>query len=383
MSWRGRACHDTLGGEELFAGRRIMATAPDNWYVRLPDGRTLRARTSDVLRNHLQAGRFPVGSEARRSGEDTWQPLAGIAELAEALPTERAANGGLEAPRSEPKETRAGGVRGLAGELLGAFDRSLDRAKLGIAAVIGLLLAVGAIAIELVGGFPVVPWGLAGYGLTTTVLLAVVAVGTVLLTQMTYIELDRRRPARAAELRADLVRQSLRVFFAQGLVAAVLIGMVLFFRAAGPWLAAYEPGEINRFRDMSLAVLSVARLLLEVLCWPLLGMAVLLLGPLLVIEEHSILRSLREWLGLLRRHIGRIYLCEALALTLATVLALPMLLLVAIARYSVGDAMGPIERITLLVLCGVALTPLIAYLIVANVFIYLNIRYEFSYAPGE
>ena len=86
---------------------------------------------------------------------------------------------------------------------------------------------------------------------------------------------------------------------------------------------------------------------------------------------------------MLRRHLGRIYLCEAMALTLAAVLALPMLLLVAIAAYSVGDSLGPVERITLQVLGGVALTPMIAYLIVANVFIYLNIRYEFFCTPRE
>jgi len=357
-----------------------MATA-NTWYVRLPDGRTLRARTADVLRSHLHAGRIPAHSQARRSGEDEWQPLQRIAELAEALPAERVA--AAELPRAPARETRAAGVRGIVGELLGAFDRSLDHVKLSIAAIMGVLLAVGAIAFELIGGFPLVPWGLTGYVGAAILLLAVVAVGTVLLTQMTFIELDRRRPARAAELRADLVRQTLRVFFAQGLVATLLMGMVLFFRAAGPWLAGYDPGETNQLRDVALGVLSVARLLLEVLCWPILGMAVLLLGPLLVIEEHSILRSLREWLGMLRRHIGRIYLYEAMALTLATVLALPMLLLVAIAAYSVGDTVGSVERITLLVLGGVALTPMIAYLIVANVFIYLNIRYEFFCTPDD
>ena len=35
------------------------------------------------------------------------------------------------------------------------------------------------------------------------------------------------------------------------------------------------------------------------------------------------------------------------------------------------------------VLTGLALTPLIAYLIVANVFIYLNLRYEFFYSARE
>ena len=50
-----------------------------------------------------------------------------------------------------------------------------------------------------------------------------------------------------------------------------------------------------------------------------------------------------------------------------------------VAAHSVGDAMGLVERIALFVLGGVALTPMIAYLTTANVFIYLNIRYEFFY----
>ena len=60
-----------------------------------------------------------------------------------------------------------------------------------------------------------------------------------------------------------------------------------------------------------------------------------------------------------------------MALTLATVVALPMLLLVGVAAHSVGDPLGLVERIALWVLGGVALTPMIAYLTVANVFIYL------------
>ena len=55
--------------------------------------------------------------------------------------------------------------------------------------------------------------------------------------------------------------------------------------------------------------------------------------------------------------------------------------LVAVAAHSVGDATGLVERIALWVLGGVALTPMIAYLMVANVFIYLNLRYEFFYSP--
>ena len=358
-----------------------MATAAEYWYVRLPDGRTLRARNGDVLRSYLRAGRIPWDSRVRRSGEEEWVALDRVAEFAGELATE------TSRPTAESagagNELRAVGVRSLVEELLNAFDSSLNRAKVTVAAATGVALAIGVIAIELVAGFPP-GWGtLVGHSAAALFLLAAVALATVLLTQTTVVELDRHRPARAAEVSAGLLRQTLRVAVAQGLVVGLLAGLVLFFRAAKPWLDAHELGDLDTLRPVLMNVLAVLRLLLEVVCWPIVGLAVLLLGPLLVIEEHTVVRSLREWLGMLRRHLGRIYLYEALAFMFATVLALPMLLLVAVAAYSVGGAHVLVERITLLVLGGLALTPMIAYLIVANVLIYLNLRYEFFYSARE
>ncbi len=352
-----------------------MATAAEYWYVRLPDGRTLRRATPRCCGAMSRAGRIPRDSQVRRSGEDTWVPLQHATAFADLL---AAATDQTEAGNAGGAELRTLGMRGLVEELFIAFDSSLNHAKLTIAALTGVMLAVGLIAFDQIASLPPGLWSVVTSIAMALLVLAVAAVATVLLTQMTFIELDRHRPAHAAEVTTGLLRQGLRVLFAQGLVTGVLVGLVLLVRAAGPWLAAHEFSD-NRLGEATLGVLTVLRLLLAVVCWPILGLAVLLLGPLLVIEEYSIARSLREWLGMLRRHLGRIYLYEALAFTLATVLALPMLLLVGVAAYSVGDAPSPVERITLLVLAGLALTPLIAYLIVANVFIYLNLRYEFFY----
>jgi hypothetical protein len=41
------------------------------------------------------------------------------------------------------------------------------------------------------------------------------------------------------------------------------------------------------------------------------------------------------------------------------------------------------ESIPFYLLVGVALTPMLAYLLVAHVFIYLNLRYEFFYSARE
>src|SRR5437667_396694 len=58
---------------------------------------------------------------------------------------------------------------------------------------------------------------------------------------------------------------------------------------------------------------TVAGLVLEVILWPILGLA-LLLGPIVVVAECSVAAALRQWYGLLRRHLSRVLLYEALAI---------------------------------------------------------------------
>jgi hypothetical protein len=369
-----------------------MPTATEIWYVRLPSGRTIRARTADVLRRHLRAGRIPPESRARRSGEKTWQPLARIAAFADAMPPKRRApavkRAAVKRAATRPasgngSESRPLGVRGLIGELLGALDSTLNRTKLTIGALTGIGLAIGWIAFELAAELPAGLESVAGYTTLSLFVLAVVALASVLLTRITVIELDRHRRAQGAELVAGLWGNFLRVLVAQGLVAGAMIGLLLGVRAAIPWLAASDFGDVSWLRDGFGAALAVLRVLLEVLCLPVLGLAVVQLGPLLVIEEHSLWTSLCAWAGMLRRHLARIYLYEALALMPALVLALPMLALLGVAGYSIGDTMSVLERDTLLILGGVALTPMIAYLIVANVFIYINLRYEFYFSARQ
>jgi hypothetical protein len=116
-----------------------------------------------------------------------------------------------------------------------------------------------------------------------------------------------------------------------------------------------------------------------VLGGPLFLMGLLLVGPLLVVEDYTVAQALREWLGLLQQHVGRIYLYEAMVFVLGIVVALPLLLPIgATALVGWGGQGLPLAALaTLSVLLGLALTPLFAFLLVSNVFIYLNLRYEF------
>ena len=53
----------------------VMASSVELWYIRLPDGRVLRARGTDMLRRILKTGRIPWESRVRRSPDDPWQTL--------------------------------------------------------------------------------------------------------------------------------------------------------------------------------------------------------------------------------------------------------------------------------------------------------------------
>src|SRR5258708_2906716 len=100
-------------------GLLVMASAAESWYVRLPDGRTLRARNADILRGYLSTGRIPSESTVRRSGEEEWRPLERVAELAAALPSRqvRVPEPVAGRPQAATNELRTLGVRGLVEEL--------------------------------------------------------------------------------------------------------------------------------------------------------------------------------------------------------------------------------------------------------------------------
>ena len=153
--------------------------------------------------------------------------------------------------------------------------------------------------------------------------------------------------------------------------------LIAGLRALPGWVLSRA--EIPLGADALAGWATVAGLVLEVILWPILGLA-LLLGPIVVVAECGVAAALRQWYGLLRRHLSRVLLYEALAVALGVVAVLPLLLPIVLAgSFALAD--GPLFGVrwaTLSVLGGLALSPLFAYLVVANVYIYLNLRYEFT-----
>jgi hypothetical protein len=364
-----------------------MATTPDIWFVLLPDGRILRSRSTEALRKHLQAGRLPRDVRVRRSAEEPWQTLDQVSAFADLAQREEAPE---EAPEPQVKarplpELRTLGLRGLVDELFNAFDSSLQRPKLTTSACSGLAIGVVLVFANMTLQMIPAEWHWLGYLVTAFVLLILFSVCTTILTQLTALELSRYRPAQFSEVRGETIGHALRVTCALGLVGGAIAGFILLMRALPDWLVSSveEPGP---WIEMAVNVITGARLIFEVICWPILGFALLLLGPIMIVEEHSVVRGLREWVGMLRQHLGRIYLYQAIAFAYAFVLTLPLLIPMLLAFSYVGGLSRSVslgESVPFLLLFGVALTPMLNYLLVAHVFMYINLRYEFFYSSRD
>lgn len=371
-----------------------MATLQDKdvWYVRLPDGRVMRSRNTISLRYHVRRGRIPPDSRVRRSAADEWQTLKDVEELAEAVAVAAArahkGNGHLNPlgrmrSRTAFQEARLLGVRGLGRELLDALDSSLNRAKMGIACLLGMLGAVSFITWNLLYTMREESWWVFGASAWAVLVLLAACLGISTITQFTAVELSKMRQPRSAELWPSVLGQAVRLAAALLFVVGSGVGLILFFRWFPTWLT---PGaDDDAWWGVASSAALVLRLILEVVFWPVIALAPLLLSPILVVQDHGVWSCVREWWRLLRQHLGRIFLYEALATTLAAVFTVPLLIPIGIASWSIGISWSPevtdgAVQAAVIVLAGIALTPLIAYLLVANVFIYLNLRFEFFHS---
>jgi len=377
-------------------GLAPMRDLNDAWFVRMPDGRVVRAKTTASVRRHVESGNIPVDSWVRRSPEDDWVTLEWAVEFTDlvALKQKKAAeqsNGrdALTAPAARSSDPRSGhdlqavGVRGLVEELMTALDSTMSRRKLAVAAAGGVLGGGVVIGRQLLEPFALDDAGLPlSWLIVAAALFLIGGVCTTLLTQMTFVELSRLRPARWHEATTRLGLFSSRLILSHVLVGGGVLLAIFGIYALGEWVLVQDvegPGPTTLA-----AAANMLTLILEVLLWPTLGLT-FLLSPIVIVEECSAFRAIAQWWTLLRRYLSRAFFYEALAAALGTIMTLPFLVPVIVAGwFSLRSPHFPdVTMDTLCVLTGLALTPLIAYMAVANVFIYLNLRYELSPSQRE
>ncbi|MFL5338959.1 MAG: hypothetical protein ACJ8F7_02235 [Gemmataceae bacterium] len=365
-----------------------MKRVRDAWYIRLPGGQELKAKTTKAVIHHVDTGIIPRASLVRRATDQEWKPLDWTREFAEVLKGGDAAESTASQPdtpalpgiasRLDPMRLRTVGVRGIWEDLLAALDNTFVRPKLvavaATAAVVGLLLVLATwTAAKLsLGWSPRLVQEAAGF-------VGVLALGVLngLLARMTHIELSNMRRCRPGEATRGFFPVGFRLVLAYflvvgscALVAALMRSLPAAFAVT---LTDYgAPAWVGNLGHSAVAVLGT---IIEAALWLAVGLTGLL-APVMVVEECDVFTALGSWCRLLRDHPGRVLLAEALAISLGLLVTLPFAapayLALAGREFTpavVGEAIRGIAW-------GLALTPLLAFLAVANLFIYLDVRYE-------
>jgi hypothetical protein len=368
-------------------------SSADFWFIRLPDGRVLRAASTTVVRQELGSGRIPVASTVRRSPEEEWVAIEWTREFSDVAAERRAAEaqhheatgrlGGSHpggprpttvASRLDSDRLRLVGVRDLLQELQAALDSTLVAPKLIIAAVAGLALGILAVVVEASG---IDLGSQLNLAVVVAIVVVVFSIAAGLLTQLTYVEVSRLRLARWREGLSGLVGLAVRLVVGLAVVVAGAWGLIALLRWSPIWLLP-PLAELQgaTLRDVLQGVVLAAGMALEVCVWAVLSTAGML-APLLVVERCSVVGAIIQWLRLLRRHLGRVFLFEALAVGIAIVLTLPFVALLAplLVKMPVRGELKLAWVCALQVLAGVGAGLFMSYVIVANLFIYLHLRY--------
>jgi hypothetical protein len=203
------------------------------------------------------------------------------------------------------------------------------------------------------------------------------------LAKLTHLELSAMRPARLGDALGARSGYIVPVLVANAVVAGGgLVFLWVLYQLPG-WTADWVRDAGTGREAVRVSVLAVV-LLLSVLTWLVIGLC-WLLTPAIVVEDSSWLAGVREWRQLLSDHFGRIVVYEGLTVLLGVAISLPLTLAVGLAfggppgllppwPVPAGDAGWPGGVVA--AIHGLAAGPLLGLLPVANVFIYLNLRYE-------
>lgn len=372
----------------------------DPWYVKLPDGRTIKAKSTTSVRHHIEAGHVPLNSMVRRDPGEEWAQLVWVAEFADlrrdATPPSPSGSGTHPSARSgvssrlDPLRLQTVGVRGLIDELIAALDSTLTRSKMVPAFLAALVLYLGMFAARVVHHLVFEPLEYAWMPVVAGAAFAVLVLSflNALLAKLTHLEISTMRPAKLRRGLAGFANYSIPVLIANALIAGGGLGLLFLMQKIPQWAQTFllEQGMNDTLREVLFTPILVVVFLLSVLIWLVVGMC-WLLAPAIVVEESSWLAGVREWRQLIRDHFGRILVYEGLTLFLGIAISLPLTMAVSLALdggprllpswpLSAGAGENWIAGGVQATIQGLTAAPLLALLAVANVFIYLNLRYE-------
>jgi hypothetical protein len=373
-----------------------MKKIVDIWYVRLPDGREVTARSTRAVEQHIRNGSIPRESRVRRSNDREWSKLERTEEFISVVndkahaPAEEPKRPGSSpdlvvpaglAARLDPMRLRTLGVRGLWEDLIGALDSTFTRKKLGLtllaSMMAGLVVAlVFSLFTRVLGGGASAVWSVA-VGAMAVAAIPMFAFLNGLLARMVHVELSYMRPSKWREIRQGFGMLGLRLTGAYFFILGGALLLIQAVRWAPGSLAelANQQGASAGWVEVIASACSAIGIVAEVSLWFIAGLS-WLLPPVMVVEDLGIFQCLRSWFRLLKQNLSRIILGQALSLATGVVVSLPFAVPVwlTLANHPIPGNV-PMDAVRGLVI-GATIAPLLAFVAIANVFIYLDVKYE-------
>ena len=220
--------------------------------------------------------------------------------------------------------------------------------------------------------------------------IVVLSLLNALLAKLTHVELSNMRPAKMSQATGSFLGYAVPVLVANAVVAGGGLGLLFLLNhvpeISERWLA--DAGMSERVHEVLFTPILVLVIVLSTLIWLVVGLC-WLIAPAIVVEESGWLAGVCEWRQLVREHFGRIIVYEGLTMMLGIAISMPLILTVGLALHgepslqpgwpvAAGEGEDSIKGGIHAAIKGLTVGPLLALLAVANVFIYLNLRYEHS-----
>ncbi len=379
-----------------------MNDSRDPWYVRFPDGRVIKAKSTSSLRHHLESGNIPKNALVRRDKMDEWQELQWVREFADLFggiskpPEESADNVPQLDPslviKPETHRLQSVGLRGMIDELLTSLESAWSKPKLIVATLGALLLFIGHFLIEWVGAGVLAEIELTKFSwmihfVSTGWMVLTLAIVFATLAKLTFHEVSTLKHAKLSDGLQGFPSMVIQVGLACLIGVGIPLVLIFLLGKVPSWIGQLliEAGmSANTLSYVMTPIVVIAKLIALPL-WLIVGMA-WILPSAVIVEEGSFAPGLAEWRKVLRHQLDVLVGSTGFAILLALAVSIPISIIVSLAL-SGGIALFPslphiitaenlVMRFTHTLLSSLATIPFIAALATSATHVYLNLRYE-------
>lgn len=380
-----------------------MSEFRDPWFVRLPDGRVIKAKSTASLRHHLESGNVPKNARVRREKTEEWQELMWVREFADLF-------GGISKPSEDASEQlppqldptfqnklethrlQSVGIRGMIDEILTSLESAWSKPKIIIATIGAIFLFIGHFLIEWIG-FSILKeleWDRLTWTiplLTVAWMVLVVSMVFAFLAKLTFHELSTLKHASLSDAFRGGLYLKIQVLLASLIGVGIPLVLIVLLGKVPNWVAQLltDMGASPKNASYIVTPAVVLAKLIMIPMWLLVGMA-WILPAAVVVEEGAFAPGLSEWRKVVFHQLDVLLASTGFAILLALAVSIPTSIIVGLTAEggislwpqlpTIPSAENLVMRFTDTLIHSLAVIPFFCALGTSATHVYLNLRYE-------